>query len=102
MKQKIRKNDTVKVMTGKNEGKTGRVIKFNIEKNQIYIESVNMVKKTIRPNKDNQKGGIIEIEAPIHISNVQLVCKKCGPTRIGFKTADAKKVRICKKCNEEV
>ncbi|MBN2735493.1 MAG: 50S ribosomal protein L24 [Spirochaetales bacterium] len=102
MKQKIKKNDTVKVMTGKNEGKTGRVIKFNLEKNQIYIESVNMVKKAIRPSNQNQKGGIIEIEAPIHISNVQLVCKKCGPTRIGFKTTDSKKIRICKKCGEEI
>ena len=97
----IRRNDTVIVTTGKDSGKRGRVLKVNPEKNRLIIEGVNMIKRHTKPNPGkNIKGGIVEREASIHASNVQLVCPECGAqTRIGHKIlGDGRKVRICRKC----
>jgi len=97
----IRKNDTVLVVAGRDRGKRGRVLSVVAEKNRLVVEGVNMVKRHTRPNPQrNIKGGIVEREASLHASNVQLVCPECSKmTRIGHKVlADGRKVRICRKC----
>ena len=97
----IRKNDNVLVITGKDRGKRGRVLKVNPDKNRLIIEGVNMIKRHTKPNPQRQiKGGVVEREASLHASNVQLVCPECGkPTRLGRKIlGDGRKVRICRKC----
>ncbi|MEO5358346.1 MAG: 50S ribosomal protein L24 [Nitrospirae bacterium YQR-1] len=98
----IRKEDTVLVLTGKEKGKRGRVIKSMPEKDSILVENVNIIKKHMKPNKKYTQGGIIEKEFPLHISKVMVVCTRCGkPTRIGNKVLEGgKKVRVCKKCKE--
>jgi len=97
----IRKNDNVVVMTGKDRGKRGRVLKVLAEKNRLVVEGVNIIKRHTKPNPQrNIKGGLVEREAGLHASNVQLVCPECGkPTRLGSKVlGDGRKVRICRKC----
>jgi len=97
----IRKNDNVTVTTGKDRGKQGRVLKVLPEKNRVIVEGVNIIKRHTKPNPQRQiKGGVVEREAPLHASNVQLVCPECGkPTRLGKKVlGDGRKVRICRKC----
>jgi large subunit ribosomal protein L24 len=97
----IRKNDTVLVITGKDRGKRGRVLKLVPDKNRLIVEGVNIIKRHTRPNPGkNIKGGIVEREASLHVSNVQLVCPECGAqTRVGRKIlGDGRKVRICRKC----
>ena len=97
----IRKNDTVLVTTGKDRGKKGRVIRIVAEKNRLIVEGVNLIKRHTRPNPTkNIKGGVVQREAALHASNVQLVCPECGAqTRIGHKVLeDGRKVRICRKC----
>ena len=101
-KYKLKKNDQVKIVTGKNVGNSGKILKVDPVKGTVIIEGQNMVKKAMKQRKQNQQAGIIEIEAPLHISNVMILCKRCGPTRIGMKIEDSKKVRICKKCGEEL
>jgi large subunit ribosomal protein L24 len=100
----IKKNDTVLVVTGKEKGKKGRVISVEPKKDKILIERINIIKRHMKPSKKYSQGGIIEKEAPLHISNVMLVCSKCGkPTRIGNTIlSDGKKTRICKKCKEVI
>jgi large subunit ribosomal protein L24 len=97
----IKKNDTVTVMTGKDRGKQGRVLKVLPENNRLIVEGVNFIKRHTKPNPQRQiKGGVIEREASLHASNVQLVCPECGkPTRLGKRIlGDGRKVRICRKC----
>jgi large subunit ribosomal protein L24 len=97
----IRKNDNVLVITGKNRGARGRVLRVDPARNRLVVEGVNMIKRHTRPNpQKNIKGGIVEREASIHASNVQLVCPECGKqTRIGRRIlGDGRKVRICRKC----
>ena len=97
----IRKNDNVLVTTGKDRGKRGRVLRVLPEKHRLVVEGVNFVKRHTKPNpSQNVKGGIMEREAPLHASNVQLVCPECGaPTRVGRRRLDdGRKVRICRKC----
>lgn len=97
----IKKNDMVKVIAGREKGKTGKVLNVIKEKNRVLIEKVNLVKKHQKPDATG-KGGIVEKEAPLHVSNVMLVCGKCNAgIRVGHKVLeDGKKVRICKKCQE--
>ena len=95
----IRRNDTVKVITGRDKGKEGRVLRVIPEKGRVLVEHVMMMKKHVRPNPQrNIKGGIAEQESAIAISNVQLVCGTCGPVRVGREVRGDKKVRVCKKC----
>jgi large subunit ribosomal protein L24 len=97
----IRKNDNVVVMTGKDRGKRGRVVRLVPDKNRLVVEGVNFAKRHTKPNpQKNVKGGVVEREAALHASNVQIVCPECGkPTRIGKKVLDdGRKVRICRKC----
>ena len=95
----IRRNDTVKVITGRDKGKEGRVLRVFPDDTKILVEHVMMVKKHVRPNQQrNIKGGIAEQESRIALSNVQLVCPTCGPVRIGHEVRGDRKVRVCKKC----
>jgi large subunit ribosomal protein L24 len=97
----IRKNDNVLVITGKDRGKRGRVLRVAPDKNRVIVEGVNMIKRHTRPNPAKQvKGGIVEREASLHASNVQLICPECSAaTRIGRRTLeDGRKVRVCRKC----
>jgi large subunit ribosomal protein L24 len=97
----IRKNDTVLVITGKDRGKRGRVLSIVPEKNRLIVEGVNLIKRHTKPNPArNVKGGIVQREASLHASNVQLICPECAaPTRIGRRIlGDGRKVRVCRKC----
>jgi large subunit ribosomal protein L24 len=95
----IRRNDTVMVITGKDKGKQGRVLRVIPDKGRVLVEHVGMVKNHVRPNpQKNIKGGIAEQESAISLSNVALVCGTCGPVRIGHEVRNNKKVRVCKKC----
>ena len=99
----IKKKDKVIVRTGKDKGKQGEVKKVYPESRRVLVEKVNLVKKHARPTQQSP-GGVVEREAPVRISNLQLVCPKCSkPTRIKFDTLeDGEKVRVCKKCGEMV
>jgi large subunit ribosomal protein L24 len=97
----IRRNDNVVVITGKDRGKRGRVLKVDPAKNRLIVEGVNFIKRHTKPNPQRQiKGGVVEREASLHASNVQIVCPECSkPTRLGRKIlGDGRKVRICRKC----
>ncbi len=95
----IRHNDTVKVITGRDKGKEGRVLRVFPDAAKLLVEHVMLVKKHVRPNPQrNIKGGIAEQESRIAISNVQLVCGTCGPVRIGHEVRGDRKVRVCRKC----
>ena len=97
----IRRNDNVVIITGKDRGKRGRVLKVDPAKNRLIVEGVNFIKRHTKPNPQRQvKGGVVEREASLHASNVQLVCPDCDkPTRLGRKIlGDGRKVRICRKC----
>ena len=95
----IRRNDNVKVITGRDKGKEGRVLRVFPNDAKLLVEHVMIVKKHVRPNPQrNIKGGIAEQESRIAISNVQLVCPSCGPVRIGHEIRGDRKVRVCKKC----
>lgn len=100
VKYKLKKDDLVQVTTGKEKGKSGKILKIDREKGKVLVAGLNMVKKARKPRRQGEKGGIVDIEAPIAISNVMIVCKKCGPTRIGIEGTGDKKVRKCKKCGE--
>ena len=96
----IKKNDQVKVISGRDRGKTGRVLNLDLARNRVLVEHVQVVKRHTRPNpQKNVKGGIVERETPIHRSNVMLLCPSCGPIRVRLqKLPDGKKVRTCRKC----
>ena len=101
-KFKIRKDDTVEVIAGKDKGKRGPIVKILRDKDRVIVSGVNLVKKAMRKKSQQDRGGIVTVEAPIHVSNVAIVCKKCGPTRIGFKLDGEKKTRVCRKCGDTV
>lgn len=98
----IKKDDKVKMITGKDKGKIGKVMKIDMKKGRLLVENINMMKKHSKPDSKNRQGGIVETEASVPISNAMLMCNKCvAPVRIKMKTLeDGKKVRVCKKCNE--
>ncbi len=93
----IRRNDTVKVLSGRDKGKEGRVLRVFPDKGKVLVEHVMMVKKHMRPSQKS-KGGIAEQESSVSISKVQLVCSSCGPVRVGHKLNGDKRVRVCRKC----
>ena len=97
---KLHKNDNVEVIAGKDVGKRGEIVRVYADKDTVLVRGVNMVKKTFRPKSQQDRGGILDIEAPIHVSNVMIICKKCGKTRAGFKNEEGKKTRICRNCGE--
>ncbi|GBG95367.1 50S ribosomal protein L24 [Ligilactobacillus salitolerans] len=97
----IKRNDKVKVIAGKDKGKEGEVLKAIPTKDRVIVKGVNIVKKHQKPTNDNPNGGIIEVEAPIHVSNVMLIDPSNNEaTRVGFKVEDGKKVRVSKKTGE--
>jgi len=101
---KIRKNDTVVIIAGKERGKRGKVRRAFPDEDRVIVEGLNMIKRHSRARRAVRQAGIIELEAPIHISNLMLLCEKCDkPTRVGFHfLADGKRVRICNLCREVI
>jgi large subunit ribosomal protein L24 len=99
----IHRNDTVKVLTGSDRGKTGRVLRAFPDKGTVLVEHVRVVKKTVSSKRGQRtKGGIAEQESPIDISNVALVCPNCDTARVGYRVVGDSKLRICKKCGQEL
>ena len=101
---KIRKNDTVLVIAGKDRGKKGKVRFAYPKKERVLVEGVNLIKRSTRAVRQVRQAGIIEREVPIHVSDVMLLCSKCNrPTRVGFRFLEGgKKVRICRHCHEVI
>lgn len=100
---KIRQGDTVLIISGKDRGKKGKVLTSFPKAGRIIVEGVNLRKKHRRPRKSGEKGQIIHFPGAIDISNVKIICPKCGrATRLGYKIAENKKHRICKKCKQEI
>ena len=99
---RLKKNDLVEVTTGREKGKTGKVLKVLREKNQVLIEKVNLIKRHTRPSPTTGQGGIVEKEAPMYVSKVMLICTKCAnAARFRMtQTAEGKKARLCLKCKE--
>ena len=101
----VKRNDQVKVATGKDRGKEGRVLRIMSGRARAIVENINMVKKHVRPNPQrNIQGGLVDQEMPIHLSNLRVICPECGePTRVGYqKLSDGGKVRVCKKCEATI
>jgi large subunit ribosomal protein L24 len=98
----LKKNDLVMVTKGKESGKSGRILRVLPEKRKVIIEKINFIKRHTRPHGQQKRGGILEKEAPLHISNVMLLCEKCNkPVRIGHRILEGgKKARVCRKCGE--
>ena len=100
---KIKKGDTVVVISGNDKGKKGEVIETSPKTRKIVVKGVNIVKKHMKPRKQGEQGGIITLESSINECKVNVLCKSCSkPTRIGYKVEKDKKVRICKKCGKEI
>ena len=103
MKMKLKKGDEVIVLAGKDIGRRGTISRVIAEADRVIVDGVNMVKRHTKPRGQVMQGGIIDKEMPIHVSNVALLCKDCGKTRIGYRIdADGTKHRICRKCGVEV
>ncbi len=103
-KMQVKKGDTVRVIAGKNLGKKGKILEVIPDNRRVIVEGVNVVHRHTRPTRELPQGGIVENEAPVHVSNVQLICPRCSnKSRVGRKVLDSgKKVRVCKKCNEVI
>lgn len=102
-KMSIRTGDKVMVIAGKDKGKEGKVIAVLPYKQRVVVEHANIMKKATRPTQKNAKGGILEIEAPMHMSNVMLVCPSCSQTtRLGRRREDGARIRVCKKCGNDI
>lgn len=99
---KLKKNDLVKILTGKDKGKTGRILVIDREKGRVVVEGCNMKKKTVRPKNNQEKGGIIEIEGSLDISNVMVMAKNGETTRLGYRFEKEAKVRFAKKSGEVI
>lgn len=100
---RIKKGDTVKVLSGNDKGKTGEVLEVIPKTEKIIVKGINVRKKHVKPRKQGEEGGIIPVECAIHSSKVSVVCSKCGKaTRIGYEIKKDAKVRICKKCGAEL
>jgi len=100
---KIRKNDQVLVISGKDRGRKSKIIKVFPKEGKVVIDGVNLRKKHVKPKKSGEKGQIVETPAPLNVSDLKLICPKCGkPTRVGYKVEGKRKYRICKKCGQEI
>jgi large subunit ribosomal protein L24 len=99
----IKKGDTVKILAGKDSGKTGKAINVDLKNGKISVEGLNMFKKHVRPKKQGEKGEVVHLSRPMNISNAMLVCPDCHKaTRVGHRVADKSKVRFCKKCQASI
>ncbi len=100
---KIKKNDTVKILTGKDRGKTGKVIKVNLKSRKLMVEGLNLYKKHMKPKRQGEKGEIVKISRPMNVSNLMIVCPNCKlPARVGFRFEKDNKFRYCKKCQSRI
>jgi len=100
---KIRKDDIVLIISGKDKGRKGKVIEALPKEARVIIENINLRKKHIKPRKSGEKGQIVELPGPLNVSNVKIVCPRCSKAaRVGYKLEGKKKFRICKKCNQEI
>ncbi len=100
---KVKKGDTVLIISGKDRGKTAKILKSLIKERRILVEGVNLKRKHVKPKKEGEKGQVISVAAPLDVSSVKFLCPKCGKaSRLGYKINEDKKMRICKKCNSEV
>jgi len=98
---KIRSGDKVKILVGKDAGKQGKILMVLKEASKVVVEGVNIATRHVKPGKVSKEGGIIKIEKPVSVSNVMLICEKCGKAvRVGFSIVGDKKYRVCKKCGE--
>lgn len=100
----VKKGDTVKILSGKDKGKTGEILRSIPQRQRVVVEKCKMVKKAMRPTQQNPQGGITTVEAPLHVSNVMLVCPNCKEaTRTSKRVNEqGKKVRVCKKCGKDI
>lgn len=100
---KVRKNDTILIVKGKDKGKKGKVLNVFPGVFKLTVEGMNLATKHVRPKKGGQKGQMVKIPKPFSVSNVKLVCPKCGlPSRVGYKITEGGKFRICKRCKQEI
>lgn len=101
---KIKKNDLVKIMTGKDRGKSGKILNVFLKERKVVVEGINLAKKHKKPKRSNEKGQTVEIARPMDVSKIRLICPRCGqPARVGYKMAEnGNKFRICKKCEQEI
>jgi large subunit ribosomal protein L24 len=100
IKYKLRKEDLVQVIAGKDKGKQGKILRIDRDKGRVIVAGINMMKKAMKKKNQQDRGGIAEIEAALDISNVMIVCKKCGPVKVGYKIDGDAKKRVCRKCGE--
>lgn len=100
---KVKKGDTVKMLAGKDRGKTGKILHSFPGKEKVIVEGLNIIKKHVRPKREGEKGQRVEVPRRIPLSNVMLICPKCSKgTRVGYKIENDNKFRICKKCGAEI
>lgn len=100
---RIKKGDNILIISGKDRGRKGKVLKVLPKREKIMVEGINLRKKHIKPRKSGEKGQIVEIVAPMNVSNVKFICPKCGKaTKIGYKLGEKEKYRICKKCGQRI
>ena len=100
---RVKKGDTVKVLSGKDKGKTGEVLEILPKTNKIVVKGINIIKKHTKPRKQGEEGGILSMEGAIHVAKVNVVCPKCGKaTKIGYGEEKGEKVRVCKKCGAKL
>jgi len=100
---KIKKGDTVLIISGKDKAKTGKVLKSLPKEKKVLVEGINIKQKHLKPKKQGEKGQVIKVPAPLEVSNVKFICPKCGKvTRLGYRIERERKFRICKKCKSEV
>ena len=100
---KVKKGDNVLIITGKDKGKTGKITKSLPKERKVLVEGANLRKKHVRPKKEGEKGQVVQIPTALNISDVKLICPKCGKaTRVGYKIEKGRKARVCKKCQSEI
>ncbi|OGZ44157.1 MAG: 50S ribosomal protein L24 [Candidatus Ryanbacteria bacterium RIFCSPHIGHO2_02_FULL_45_17b] len=100
---KIKKGDNVKMIAGKDRGRTGKILRVLRVRERVVVDGVNMLKRHVRPRRQGQKGEVIQFASSVHVSNVELVCGSCGKaTRAGYRLEGEKKIRVCKKCGSAI
>lgn len=100
---KVKKGDNVLIISGKDKGKTGKIIKSVPKELRVLVEGANLKKRHVRPRREGEKGQIVEVPGLLNVSNIKVICSKCGKaTRVGYRIEKEKKYRICKKCKQEI
>jgi large subunit ribosomal protein L24 len=103
MNMKIKKGDTVKIITGKDRGKTGKILKVDLKSQKLIVEGANIYKKHVRPKRQGEKGEVAQVSRPIAVSNLMLICPNCKqPPRVSFRFEENNKFRYCKKCQSRI